>query len=265
MKIWMSNAARNKKGYAKRQTVLIYGSIFLAVIIIFVCIVLADRYGWSIQRVSEILVLGISVAIIFIAVRIGLAFGRDVMIFCQDDDYDMYVVNALAYTDYRRGALGFISMAKQTQNILTDIKNDRILERWMMKEKKLSPIATKILWVEKIRPNAKSQTVVCRVQEPNGATRRCSYIIRDGYERQDELLLALETKVKGQYQEVHRNYNPLGIFISAVVLLACVVICTLSHTANGFLPASCYYPSLLFTFVPLYSLLYFIIRQARGE
>ena len=161
--------------------------------------------------------------------------------------------------------MGFVSMAKQTQNILTDIKNDRILERWMMKEKSLSAIATKILWVEKIRPNAKSQTVVCRVQEPNGATRRCSYIIRDGYERQDELLLALETKEKGKYQEVYRNYNPLRIFISAVVLLACVVICGLSHSANGLLPASCYYPSLLFTFAPLYSLLYFIIRQARRE
>ena len=106
MKIWMSNAARNKKGYSKRQMGLILGSIFLAVIIIFVCIVLADRYAWSMQRVSEVLVLGISVAIIFIAVRIGLAFGRDVMIFCQDDNYDMYVVNALAYTDYRRGGIG---------------------------------------------------------------------------------------------------------------------------------------------------------------
>ena len=265
MKVWMSNSTRNKKRHIKSKTWLIFGSIFLAVIIIFLCVALADRLGWSMEDVSGLLVLGISAVLIFMAVRIGMAAGRDVMIFCQDDNYDMFVVNALTYIDIKRGVTGYVSMANQTQNILTQIKNDRLLEHWMAKEDSLSPVAAKILWVEKIRKNRKSHTVICQVQEPNGITRRCNYIIQDGYERQDELIMALETKVKAQYQEIKPNYNPLGIFLSAVVLVGSIVICVLSYDGNQILPSVFYYPSMLFSLVPLYSLLYFIIRQARGE
>ena len=156
-------------------------------------------------------------------------------------------------------------MANQTQNVLTQIKNDRLLEHWMAKEDSLSPIAAKILWVERIRKNRKSHTVICQVQEPNGITRWGNYIIQDGHERQDELIMALETKVKAQYQDIKPNYNPLGISLSAVVLIGSIVIFVLSYDANRILPSAFYYPSMLFSFVPLYSLLYFIIRQARGE
>ncbi len=265
MKVWMSNTTRNKKVYAKRQTLLIFGSIFLAVVIMFTCMALADRFNWSMENVSGILVLGISSALIFLAVRVGMAAGRDVMIFCQDDNYDMFVVNALTYIDVRRGIAGFVSMAKQTQNVLMHIKNDRLLERWMMKEESLSPIAAKILWVEKIHKNRKSYGVICQVQEPNGTTRRCNYIIREGYERQDELIMALETKVKAQYRELTPNYNPPGIFLSTLVLGASIVACILSHETNRILQSAYYYPSMLLAFVSLYSLLYFIIRQTRGE
>ena len=265
MKIWMSNVTRNKNVYAKRHKRVIFGSIFLTMLLICACIAAADWFGWSMEKVSGILVLGMSAAFLFMAVRLGMAAGRDVLIFCQDDHYDLYVVNALSYIDYRKGVAGLLSMANQTQNILTHIKDDRLLERWMEKEESLSPIAARILWVEKIRWNEKSYTVNCQVQEPNGRTRRCHYIIMDGYERQEELMMALEAKVRAQYQEVKPDYNPLGIFLSAAALAGCIVICILSHESSRILPAVCYYPSLLFAFVPLYSLLYFVIRRARGE
>lgn len=261
----MSNTTKNKTVYAKRNILLVYGGVLLSIVLMFICIVITDRLGLPKEAVSWILLVSFSSALIFMAVRLGMENGKDALIFCKDDDYEMYVVNAFSLIPYRSGALGFLFMSNKVQEVLNQIKNEKLLEAYSMTDDGLSSVAARILWVDKIRFNQKSHTVICRVCEPNGATKRCAYTIRDGYDQQEELLLALQTKVKGQFAEWTPDYNPLGIFLSAVVLTVCIVVCVLSHAKISVLPFSFYYPCMLFTVVPLFSLLYFVIRQIRGE
>ena len=265
MKVWMSNTTKNKTVYAKRNILLVYGGVFLAILLMFTGIVITERLGLPQDAVSGILLVSVSAALIFMAVRLGMANGKDTLIFCQDENYKMYVINAFSLVPYRRGAMGFLSMSNKIQALLNQIKNEKLLEAYMMTEDGLSSIAARILWVDKIRSNPKSHTVICRVCEPDGTTRRSHYIIRDGYDRQEELLMALQAKIRGQFWEWKPDYNPLGIFLSAVVLTACIVVCVLSHAKISILPASCYYPCMMFAFVPLFGLLYFVIRHVRGE
>lgn len=225
MKVWMSNTTKNKTVYAKRNILLVYGGIFLAVILMFLCIVVADRLGLPKDAVSGILLVAVSASLIFMAVRLGMANGKDTMIFCQDDDYEMYVVNAQSLVSFRAGMIGFFCMSNEVQELLNRIKNERMLENYMMEER-LSSIASRILWVDRIRSGRKSHMVVCRVCEPDGTTNRRCYIIRNGYERQEELLMELRAKIKAQYWEIKPNYHPLGIFLSAVALAACIAVCS---------------------------------------
>ena len=266
MKIWMSQKTKSNKNYAARTILPIFGCIFLCIVLTFISIPLADRLGWSMEAVSGILVLGITILLVWLAVRIGLNSGRDSLIFCQDENHRLFVINAAAFTSYRRGAIGFAAMASQTQKTLEQLKRSGMLERMMAQEQSLSKIAQEILWVETIKTNPNSHSVICQIQDPNGNRRRGTYILLPGYDREEELLLALQMKAAARPQwEVKPNRNPLWIFISAFVLAADIILCVLSHMDVALLPGMLYYPCLIFALVPLYTLLYFMIKNVRGE
>jgi len=265
MKVWISQHTKNNNRYTTRIMLTLIGIIILLPIAMFCMIMLAHKLDWSIEIVSTAACIGLTVIIICTALKLGKLSNRDAQIFCQDDEHNLFVVNARDYAGYHRGILGFISMASETQKVLENIKTNQILERQMMQEKSLIGLATQIISVESLKPDNKGYIAVCRVRYRNGNTGKYTYLIEDGYENQNELISAFERKRHAYSPEVMVNYNPVKIIISLLALAACVAVCVMSHPTVGSLPEKIYFPFLGVAFVMLFPVVYFIVKQKRGE
>ena len=85
--------------------------------------------------------------------------------------------------------------------------------------------------------------------------------------RDEELLLRqLERrKIWAGALELAENRNPRFILLSALACAGFSALCVLSHPALARLPQEIYFPCLGAAFLSLGCLVYFVIRQRRGE
>mgnify|MGYP007093067026 CR=1 FL=1 len=65
--------------------------------------------------------------------------------------------------------------------------------------------------------------------------------------------------------EPTENRNPRYILLSGLVFAVCVTLCVLSHPAVGELSGEIYFPCMGASLAAFCCLLYFVIRQRRGE
>ena len=265
MKVWISQNTKNTNRYTARLVLTLIGIIILLPLAMFGTIILAHKLNRSMEIISMAACIGFTVIIIYTSLKLGKLSNRDAQIFCQDDEHNLFVVNARDYVGYHRGILGFFSMASETQRVLENLKNNQTLERQMMQEKSLTGLATQIISVESLKPDNKGYIAVCRVRYRNGNTGKYTYLLEDGYDNQSELIAAFERKRQAYSPEVKVNYNPVKIIISLLALAACVTVCVMSHPAIGFLPEKIYFPVLWVTYAMLFPVIYFIVKQKRGE
>lgn len=265
MKVWMSENTKQNNYYAIRLLGAIVGCVILGLALTFGSIWFTLYMGWSIQIVGLGVCYAVPALIVLLIMRISKALHRDTLIFCQDDNDSLFVINAEMYARGGRGLAGITRKAVETQQVLEKFKQNRILEKHMSQEKSLHGLEIQIVSVEKLKATWDGHVAACNVRYPNGNCGKQTYIINKGYEREDELLSVFERKrYNGGSPEVKENKNPVGIMISLLALLACVVLCALSHPAVGRLPQVIYFPCLGLAHVPLCLLVHFIIKQNRS-
>ena len=234
-KIWISNPTRHGNRYAWRVAGKVVGTVVLAMALLIGLTFLALWLHWPMGTVSLVVCLGITALVIWMALRIGRQASRDTLIFCQDREDRLFVIDARKFVPYERGILGFFSMAAHTQKILRNLTQSGVLERYL-------------------------------VRYPHGGEGKASYRLIRGLEDEAGLLRALESLREAEHLvEPRKNTQPARILASGVFLAALVALCALSHPAVGQLPDTLYFPCLGLSIVALWIFLYFVIKQRRGE
>lgn len=265
MKVWMSQNTKNTNHYTFRLILPLIAMVVLLPIVTFGMMIFIKESGLSMELASTVTLIVLTIVIVCIALNMGKMANRDALIFCQDDEHNLFAVNARNFVSAHRGIYGYAKMASDVQKALKNIKDNQILERQMMQENSLTGLAPQIISVENFKPNNKGYSAVCKVRYPNGNTGKTTYLIENGYENQNELIAAFERKKSAYSPEVKVNYNPIKIIISLLALIACVAVCVMSHPAVGSLPEKIYFPFLGAAFVMLFPVTYFIVKQQRGE
>lgn len=265
MKVWMSQNTKQNNNYTARLVLPLVAMIVLIPVITFGMMMLIKEFGLSMEIASTITLIVLTIVIVCIALNMGKMANRDALIFCQDDEHNLFAINARNFVNMHRGIYGYAKMASDVQKALKNIKENQILERQMMQENSLTGLVPQIISVENLKPNNKGYSAVCKVRYPNGNIRKFTYLIEDGYDNQNELIAAFERKKSAYSPEVKVNYNPVKIIISLLALGTCITVCAMSHPAVGTLSEKIYFPFLGVAFVMLFPVMYFIIKQKRGE
>ena len=126
--------------------------------------------------------------------------------------------------------------------------------------------ADEIRRVERIRENRSHYALVCQVRHPNRRMVRRTYFLVKGLEDQELLLHQLERRKSWENDlDAAENRNPFFILLSSLACGGFVLLCVLSHPAVARLPQDIYFPCLGLAFAALCVLVYFAIRQSRGE
>ena len=266
MKIWMSEiTGQSENKYAVRMVLGILGCIILAMFVAAIGAVVSIKMEENKEVVSLLSLLVGTLLIVWCAVRIGKMSVRDTLIFCKDENDTMFVVNLRDKVRHRKGLAGYTVMAAETERLQTQLKNDGILEE-RMKDGTIGRIANEILSVRNIKPQKDGYSIVCNVRFSNGRTGKATYLLYRGYDQEDELLHHLERRLHREVSgEVEKNPYPVRIAVSALALVVVVILCVLSHPAMAILPDAIYFPCFGLAYVPLCIMLYYIIKQRRGE
>ena len=95
---------------------------------------------------------------------------------------------------------------------------------------------------------------------------RHTYLLIKGSPDEEWLLRELERRKTWENAlEPTENRNPRYILLSGLVFAVCVTLCVLSHPAVGELSSEIYFPCMGASLAAFCCLLYFVIRQRRGE
>lgn len=130
----------------------------------------------------------------------------------------------------------------------------------------LSNRADEIRKVRNIKENRSHYAVRCQVRRPNQRVTRHTYLLIKGSPDEEWLLRELERRKTWENAlEPTENRNPRYILLSSLVFAACVTLCVLSHPAVGELSSEIYFPCMGASLAAFCCLLYFVIRQRRGE
>lgn len=267
MKIWISENLKKKNHYTAGILLPLLFGLILVFCLIFGSILL----GFALNLPMELLTFAVCIIatafLIWAAAEAGRRSLRDALIFCQDRDGEIYVIDARKYISFQRGIPGFISMLFKTQKILNNlISPGGVLEKYLSQKESLRGLEPRILSVKKIKENRKSYSMICHVETPARRPSRQTYVFSKGYDREKELLHALELFCsRSIHAEVHENRNPAYIILSSVILVLFVVLCICSHPATALLPAGIYFPCLGAAFLSVCCLVWFAVRQHRGE
>lgn len=265
MRIWMSEKSKQNNHYAARVVLPVVGGVLFALAIIMAVTFAALHMGWSVQIVSSIMCIFITVMLILLALNVSRISNRDALIFCKDDRDNLYAVDLRQFVKYQRGLGGYIGMAADIGWIQKKMKEDHTLEE-DMEDGSIIKYAPTIVSVENMKVKTDGYAVVCRVHHPKGNIGKITYMIQHGYDQDDELIAALELrKHRNASVEMKRNPYPVRILISALAFIVIAVLCVLSHPACGILPQDIYFPCLGITTIPLIAMVTFIIKQSRGE
>lgn len=260
MKIWMSKQTNRRNLFAAHTIAGMLGILLLAALLIAgtAALVLAsEEYK---EASALLLCLLVSAVLIFLACRLGRSRLRDAVIFFKDDEERLYVLDARQSVPYRRGFTGSIRSSMEIQQKLDGIKREA--------ERKgtVPPEAVEILKVERIKEHAGSCSLVCRIRRDQGQAGKWTYHLIRGYEGEEELRYQLERKRTWTGAVLpEKNRNPLGIFLSLPAFVLFGLLGLGSHPALALLPQKLYFPCLAGTALSLYSLIYFLVRQRRGE
>lgn len=266
MKIWMSEiTGQSENKYTVRMLLGMVGCVILTMFIAAVGTVVSIKLGENREVISLLTLLVGTLLVAWCALRIGKMSVRDTLIFCKDENDTMFVVNLRDQVKYRKGLAGYTAMAAKIERLQNQLNNDDTLKR-KMQDGTIGTMASEILAVKNIKEQKDGHSVVCMVKFPNGRTGIATYLVYHGYDQEDELLYHLERRLhKTVTGEVEKTSYPIRIAVSAVALIGVIALCVMSHPGVAVLPEVIYFPCFGLAYVPLCIMLYYIIKQRRGE
>ncbi len=205
---------------------------------------------------SLALVCGATALATALALHLGRQNLRAATIFFLTEDDRLFVLDARTLCDHEHGILGYAAATRETQKFL----------RKMEKNPFVPAGADEILKVENIKENRTHYTIRCQVRHPNRQVSMRTCFLMQGTADQELLLQQLERREMWENKlEPTDNRNPIGILISTLALVVLVALCVLSHPAQAILPQPIYFPCLGASVIALFFVVYFILRQRRGE
>lgn len=258
MRIWMAESLMEKNYYARRQ---IWGVLLISVLGIgatFLLIWLAFQLRWPIAPVSAAACLIVTILLLWAASRLGAKGQKETQIFYQDRQGRLFVVDIRQIVPYRRGFLGYVEMAWQTE---------KLLEGWKTAiEEGCRNRGIEILAVEKMKLFSRGYRLVCQVGYENGARGRRSFLLQEGYQEEESLLAALEQKMTSRAIMGGKEDMEIGsILISGFILAGMVLFCAACHPAWAILPEKLYFPVLGLTAISAVVFLFLLVKRRRGE
>lgn len=258
-KIWMSPETEKKSRYGYRAV----GGILAIVLLMFallICGTLLPLFLEIPQQgfkwISAILTISVTALGIMLAVRLGQRGMQDAMIFFLTENDRLWIMDARGMSYHGRGFLGFALGTIETQEFL----------RMQGEEPFLPEAADEILKVLNIKENHSHYAIRCQSRYPNNRVVLHTYFLVKGIKDEEMLLQEFERKKTWESSlQPTENRNPLYILLSGLTLAVCILLCILSHQAVAIISGEIYFPCLGASLVSFSFLLYFIVRQRRGE
>lgn len=258
-KVWMSPETEKKSHYGYRTVGGILGIVLLTTVLLVCGALLPLSLGmpqkWF-KWFSTILGVSVTSLEIVLAARLGRRGMQDAVIFFLTENDRLWIMDARGMSYHGRGFLGFSLGAIETQEFL----------RMQGEEPFLPEEADEILEVLNIKENHSHYALRCQSRYPNNRVVLHTYFLVKGIKDEEMLLKELERRRNRKNTlQPSENRKPLYILLSGLALAACVTLCVLSHSAVGIISGGFYYPCFGASYVSLFFLLYFIVRQRRGE
>ena len=255
-KVWMSPETGKKSQYGYRTVGGILGIVLLMTALLFTGTFLSLSFGLPQQSFSMILVLFATALSIALAVSMGYRGMQDATIFFLTENDRLWVMDARGLSSHGDGFLGFAISSMETQAFL----------RRQGKQPFLPKGADEILKVLSIKENRSHYAFRCQACHSTRHVVRRTYFLVKGIQDEQMLLQELERrKTWENVLEPAENRNPLYILLSGAAFIFCVILCILSHPAVARMSGEIYFPCMGASMVTFCFLLYFIIRQHRGE
>lgn len=255
-KIWTSADTARKSSYGMRMSGGVLAITVLAIVLVSGGVFLAFRLGLPMKTVSVVLVAGVTALVLALALVLGRCGVRDATVFYLSGDDRLFALDVRSLARYRKGAAGFAAGTMHTQQLLRELaRNDNIPAG-----------ADEIVKVELLLEKPRHHLIRCLVRRPGGRSARRTFFLWQGVADSDVLLRELERRQGWTGgPEIPENRTPFRLFCSGLALAVLAVLCVLSHPAVGQLPEALYFPCLGAAFAALFCLVYFIVRQNRGE
>lgn len=255
-KVWMSPDTKKKSKYGYRAVGGILGIVLLMVLLLCGGTLLSLSLGINKKAFSLILLTAVSALGIGLAVRLGRRSIRDATIFFLTENDRLWVMDARGLSSHGDGFLGFAISSMETQAFL----------RRQGKQPFLPKGADEILKVLSIKENRSHYAFRCQACHSDRHVVRRTYFLVKGIQDEQMLLQELERrKTWENVLEPAENRNPLYILLSGAAFIFCVILCILSHPSVARMSGEIYFPCMGASMVTFCFLLYFIIRQHRGE
>ena len=255
-KIWMSPDTARKSRYNLRAI----GGIaaIVAGVMLLVCGGVWLSFALDLPRkaFSLFLVCGAAALAAALALKLGWRLAGDATVFFLTDDDRLYVADARARSNWGHGLPGFVSGTLETQACL----------RALADSPHVPSGAAEIQRVEAVKETGSHYVIRCRARQANGRPVPRTYFLVKGYADEEALLRQLERRQTRRCSpEFADSRTALCTSISAMALIACAVLCVLSHPAVGRLPQAIYFPCLWASFAAACALACFVIRLRRGD
>ena len=253
MKIWMTDKGGR---YAARMLLGTVGIAAAALAGVCLLAVGGIVLGWPAMEAALLALIFAAAVTVALAVLLGRACVRDALIFYQDEEGALWVLDAR----WMAGGRSSLIMAAETGRFLKKVRQAGAAA---------GPLITgaggRVLSVENLKPLWRGHSAVCRISLPGGRVCRRSFRI-GGIPDEEELLAVLSRLMpEGAEPDPFDNRNRIKGLCFLLLFVLCAAVCALSHPAAGVLPQEIYFPFLGISLLPLCAAVYFFIRHHRGE
>ena len=190
MKIWMSENTKYKNKYALRLILSILAIVLISMVGLIALTFLSMEMNLPIQIISVVLTVLITGLIILLALRLGRKNQKDILIFVQDHQKRMYVINAMNYIHVSNELTALIQSAVQTERQLNQLKKIFYYAESDL-NLILEGIVPQIVSVLNMKEDKNGYYLVCRMLSIHGQLYKQTYPVYHGYENEEELIYAL--------------------------------------------------------------------------
>lgn len=255
-KMWTSSHTARKSHYGLRTAGGVLAVAVLAMALVTGGVFLGFRLGLPMEAVSLVLVAGVTALVLALALALGRGSVRDATVFYLTEDHRLFALDVRSLTRYTRGPIGFAAGAMHTQKMLRELTASG----------RIPAGAEEILQVKSLKENNRCHVILCLMRRPGGGSARRTFFLWEEIPDWEMLLQELERRQSWTGgPDVPENHTPFRLFCSGLALAVLAALCVLSHPAVGQLPGTLYFPCLGAAFAALICLVYFIVRQNRGE